>query len=162
MPDFAKTDPYQTPVDVPDEAGVSLPRKLAALAFGVVVAISAAATLSAFLFGILVAVGGRFQTAPVDLSGLTATSTGLAITLIGFVCIFVIAILLGGFATRKVLLASQKTLMCEYRRKQLNDLARNFRTEIENSRLLASTAKIGAAVPFVDDVAHQQRAVKVD
>lgn len=134
MLDSAKTDPYQTPVDVPDEAGVSFSRKLAALAFGVVVAVSAATTLSAFLFGILVAVGGRFQTAPVDLSGLTATSTGLAITIIGFVCIVVIAILLGGFATRKVLRASQKTLMCEYRRKQLNDLVQDFRAEREKAK----------------------------
>lgn len=127
MPDSVLSDPYQTPTDVPEEAGISLVRKLAAAALGVVVAIAAAATLSAFLFGLLVAVGGQFQTAPVDLSGFSDSTFGVPLAAAGLVAIAVVSILLGFYSATKVLRTSRRALLCEYRRRQLNDMVRDYR-----------------------------------
>ena len=127
MKENALDDPYRVPGGTQDDAEIPLRHWFLAIGLGLATAIAVAVTMSAFLFGLLVAAGGQFRSAPVNLQAVISQGAGRWLLTGGVLFIFVCSAGLGYYTTVNRFRAAGKSLLVEYRRRQLKEAVREYR-----------------------------------
>lgn len=120
-------DPWQAPQH--DVAAARLPwlNRLLAAAVGVIVTLSAAATLVAFLFGLLVALFGQNQPGQLDPWQTISQGSGRWLFLAGIALTACASLFLGVFAWLKILAVWQRQQLHLQRRQQLQHAVGHYR-----------------------------------